>query len=129
MSKKWIAIGTVIIAIIVIAVALSLHNALSASAGGAGGVTVTVEAQGFGGTITARVTLQGEKITGLEIDGPNETPGIGGAAITSLTESILAAGTVEGIDAVSGATITSNGVLTAVRNAISEAASAPAASS
>ena len=73
---------------------------------------------GFGGQITVEVTVEGDKITALEINGSSETVGIGDLAIESLKESILASGTVEGIDVVAGATWTSNGVLYAINNAL-----------
>lgn len=116
MDKKWVAIGAVAIIVIGVAVALSLNRAFAASSGTA--LTVSGEAQGFGGPVTARVTLSGSRITGLEIAGEQETPAIGGAAIASLTESILAAGSIEGVNAVSGATITSNAVFNAIREAL-----------
>ena len=40
--------------------------------------TVEGEAEGYGGTITAKVTLEGDKIVGLELTGDKETPAVGG---------------------------------------------------
>jgi len=80
--------------------------------------TVTGSAQGYG-AITADVTVDGSgKIIELVLHGDNETPSIGGEALESLREAILTAGTVEGVDSVSGATLTSEGVFNAVRNAL-----------
>ena len=78
----------------------------------------TGTADGFGGPITAEVTVENGVITALTLTGEGETPAIGGAALPVLTESILSAGTVEGVDGVTGATWTSNGVFGAVRNAL-----------
>ncbi len=82
--------------------------------------TLTGEADGFGGAIQAVVTVEDGKITALELTGKDETPAIGGAALEPLKEAILAAGTVDGVEAVSGATWTSNGVFEAVRSAMGE---------
>ncbi len=121
MSKKWVIIGVACIIIIAVAVAFSLHNAFSV--GAAGTITVSGEGQGFLGPVVAQVTLDGSgKIIGLDITGDQDgVPDIGGPAIATLSEQILRTGSIEGVEAVSGATITSNGVLNAIRNAISGA--------
>lgn len=80
--------------------------------------TYTGAAAGFGGDITATVTVSGGKITACTLVGDKETPTIGGAALEPLRQAILAAGTVDGVDGVSGATWTSNGVFAAVRKAM-----------
>ena len=63
------------------------------------------EADGFGGPITAEVTVENGTITALALTGEKETPAIGGLALESLQKAILAAGTVDGVDAVAGATL------------------------
>lgn len=78
----------------------------------------TGSAQGFAGEVTAQVKYANGIIVGLNLKGDEETPNIGGAAMTELKDKILAAGTLEGIDAVSGATYTSNAVFDAVRSAM-----------
>ena len=99
----------------------AIKNAqLQSAAGGEEITTVSGEAEGYGGPITAQVTLAGDRIIGLEITGSQETPDIGGAAITSLTNSILENQSLEGVEAVSGATWTSNGVFGAIRSAMGE---------
>ena len=80
--------------------------------------TLTGEAEGFGGAIKAEVTVDNGTITALTLTGADETPAIGGVALESLTQAILAAGTVDGVDAVAGATWTSNGAFAAVRKAM-----------
>lgn len=87
---------------------------------------LTGTSAGFGGDITAEVTVEDGKITDLKLTGDAETPAIGGAALAPLTEAILAAGTVEGVDAISGATWTSNGVFGAIRAALGETEEAAA---
>ncbi|MGN0997498.1 MAG: FMN-binding protein, partial [Candidatus Ventricola sp.] len=106
--------------------ALSLVLALALCASGVC-ETLTGEAEGFGGPIKAELTVESGVITALTLTGEAETPAIGGVALESLTQAILAAGTVDGVDAVAGATWTSNGAFAAVRKAlgIEEAAAEP----
>lgn len=90
---------------------------------------VTGTADGFGGTITAEVTVDDSgKITDLVLTGEDETPDIGGKALPELQKAIIAAGTIDGVDGVSGATYTSNGVFDAIRNAMGTATAAPTSS-
>ena len=94
------------------------NSRLEAAAGGAEITVVNGEAEGFGGPVQAEVTVAGDKIIALSLTGEGETPEIGGAAMSSLTEAITAAQTLEGVDAVSGATITSEAVFSAVKSAM-----------
>ena len=77
----------------------------------------TGKGQGFGGVITAHVTTAGETITKVILEGPDETPGIGQAALEELAAQFEEIGTAE-IEGVSGATVTSSGAIAAVRNAL-----------
>lgn len=80
--------------------------------------TLTGEAEGFGGPIKAEVTVENGAITALTLTGEAETPAIGGTALETLTEAIVAAGTIEGVDGVAGATWTSNGAFAAIKSAM-----------
>lgn len=75
------------------------------------------KSQGFGGEITVKLTVSNSKIENVEIVGESETPEIGGKALETLKESILKANGGE-IEAVSGATVTSNAVMSAYNSAI-----------
>ena len=75
-------------------------------------------ANGFGGPVNVTFTVSGGVIAELEISGDSETPSIGGAAIPELQAAILEAGTIEGVDTIGGATLTSNGVFNAIRSAL-----------
>ncbi len=86
-------------------------------------VTLTGTGKGFGGDITVSVVVKGEDILSVEVDAPNETPGIGTMAIDELPNLIAEADSTE-VDSVSGATFTSEGIKEAVNNALSNSGSA-----
>lgn len=79
--------------------------------------TVEASAQGYGGAVTVQVTFADGVITAVTVDAPNETAGIGSKAADELPAKIVAAGNAD-VDGVSGATITSDAIKTAVRAAI-----------
>lgn len=129
-KSNLVGLGVMAVAsVAVIALANPAYEAIQsrrmeAAAGGQTATVVSGEADGFGGTITAEVTLAGDKIIALELTGESETPEIGGNAMNTLKEAILAAQGLDGVDAVSGATITSNGVFEAIQSAVGSAAGA-----
>ena len=75
------------------------------------------EAPGFRGTIRVRVGLTNGAITEITVIESREDSAVGGAAIEELTDLVLFYNSTE-VDAVSGATETSRGFLTAIENAI-----------
>lgn len=75
---------------------------------------------GHGGPIKAEVVIEKGKITKVEAVEHKETPGIGDAAITKISTDVVKAQKAE-VDAVSGATRTSEGFIEAIANALSEA--------
>ncbi len=77
-------------------------------------------AKGFGGDIKVKVTMDGEKIAKIEVLEQAETAGIFDKAYPSVTDKIIAANGVEGIDVAAGATYSSNGLIEAVKNALSQ---------
>ena len=77
------------------------------------------EAQGYGGTLKVRVTVDGDKLTRVEVTSHHETQGVGTRAIDALPEAMASAGTWD-VDTVSGATMTSNAIKEAVRMALGE---------
>ena len=79
--------------------------------------TKTGKANGFGGLVEVTVTVEGDKITGLDVSADGETPDIGGAAIETLTAAILESGSVD-VEMVSGATVTSTALINAINNAL-----------
>ena len=75
---------------------------------------------GFGGTVTVQVTVSGGKITAIDIvDASGETPSYFSSAIGVIGK--MLAGQTPNVDAVSGATYSSNGIIQAVQNALSKA--------
>ena len=85
-------------------------------AGAAGVLTGT--ADGFMGPITVSVTMDGDTITAVEVVSNSETPEIAGTALEQIPAAIVAANSAD-VDVVSGATYTSNGIINAVKNALS----------
>ena len=82
--------------------------------------TYTGTGEGYGGEITVSVTVSGGQITAIEIvSAPDETPAYLNQA-TGVIEKILAQ-QVPGVDAVAGATFSSEGIMEAVENALSGA--------
>lgn len=77
----------------------------------------TATAAGFHGDVTVTLTIDGTNLTDVTIEGANETPSVGGAAIDKLREAMLAGNRVD-VDAVAGATVTSNAVLKAAADAL-----------
>ena len=78
--------------------------------------TYTGEGQGYGGTVTVKLTVDANAITDVKITGDKETPTVGGAALEELAGQVKTKGS--DIDGVSGATLTSNGVKEAAAAAI-----------
>lgn len=84
---------------------------------------LTASVAGFGGDVTVTVELDADGvITAISADGSTQTPEVGGAAAATLNEGALAAlvGTkladvdTKAIDGVTGATITSDAIKTAI---------------
>ena len=86
--------------------------------------TKTGAAQGFGSEVKVTVTVEDGKITALDVDDSGETYTLAGydraETVEKLVEAIVAAGTIDGIDTVAGATATQKAVLEAVAKALSD---------
>ncbi len=77
-------------------------------------------AAGYGGDIKVKVTMDGDTIKDIQVD-HTETEGIGADAIPQLVEEIKKNNGTEGVDNVSGATVSSEALKTAVDEAIKAA--------
>lgn len=82
--------------------------------------TYTASAKGFGGDVTVTLTLDGNRLTGVTAEGANETPGVGTVALEKLPAQMRRTGTIA-VDAVAGATFTSQAVLAAAADALAQA--------
>ncbi len=77
-------------------------------------------AQGFGGNVTATVTVTDSGIESVALEGTDETPALGGAALEQLGPVFVEANSSM-VDAVAGATISSNAAMEAVQQALDQA--------
>ena len=100
-------------------IVLAITLLMLVACGQANLTTTKGEADGYGGPIVAEVSVDDNGvIKKLVLTGEKETPEIGGQALPKLQEAILKAGKVDGVDAIAGATWTSNGVFNAVNKAL-----------
>ena len=81
----------------------------------------TAEGKGIGGTVPVTVTVKDGKVAEVTVGDNSETQGIGSNAIEQLPEAIVAANGTAGVDAVSGATVTSKAIFSAVDEALAQA--------
>lgn len=83
--------------------------------------TYTGKSQGFRGMITAKVTIAGGEIKKIQVSGTDDAEYFNKAK-NSIIPKIITAQDVSCVDAVSGATYSSNGILNAVKLALKQAA-------
>lgn len=95
-------------------------QSLQASTAGEGSVSgvFTGTSTGFGGEIAVEITVEHGQIVGCSITAEGETPSVGGRYIGQFEQQIASEGKA---DAVSGATLTSNGVKAALQQALQAA--------
>ncbi len=79
--------------------------------------TYSGSAKGFGGDIDVTVTVSENKIEDIQIDGSHETENIGSFAVDMLGDKIMEAQSPN-VDAITGATVSSNGILRALNSAL-----------
>ena len=82
--------------------------------------TYTGVGAGKNGDITVEVTFSAEKIERITVVSHSETPSLSDAAIANIPTQIVESQSL-GVDAVSGATYTSNGIVEAVADAVKQA--------
>lgn len=126
-SKKGILSLIAIVALMILVTALSnpIYEALS---GKDGGVTYTASNPGYGGDVVISLTVKDEQIRSLTVQGDSETPAIGQKAITQYNETVfeeLSDAYIDEVsthlDAVSGATITSQAVAAGFQEVVEQA--------
>ena len=101
---------------------ISLLLGLTMTAALLSGCTAAAEqhtgtAQGYGGPLTVTVTMNGTDITAVEVTSHQETKGVGTRAIDVLPDMIVREDSVS-VDSVSGATVTSEAIKSAVSQAV-----------
>ena len=127
--KKTMTRNIVIMAIVtvIMAVVLSLYIKNTGTVPAADNTTsladgtYTASEQGCLSEVAVTVTVTGGKVTNVAIDASGETPELGGAAAETLADALTKAGSTNGVDAVSGATLTSEAVFTAMKDCLSQA--------
>ena len=81
----------------------------------------TASASGFAGNVTVTVEISNGALSSVVADASVETPERGGKAADALSSAILDAGGIDGVETVSGATVTSNAVLSAAGDCLAQA--------
>ena len=81
----------------------------------------TAEGKGIGGKVPVTVVVKDGKVAEVTVGDNSETQGIGSKAVEQLPELIVKANGTEGVDGVSGATITSKAIFSAVEDALAQA--------
>ena len=79
--------------------------------------TYTGPGKGMHSNIAVTVTVEDGAITSVTVDSQDETPGVSDPAFEQIPAAIVAAGNTD-VDTVAGATLTSNGIIEAVNNAL-----------
>lgn len=87
--------------------------------------TYTASAKGNGGEVPVTVTFSKNAIESIKVGQNKETPGIGSVAIEQLPAAIVKDQNL-GLDGVTGASITSKAILTAVAACVTKAGGNPA---
>ncbi|MBQ3671216.1 MAG: flavocytochrome c [Treponema sp.] len=82
----------------------------------------TGDGEGRNGEITVSVTIEEGKVVDAKIVSEHETPEIAKPANEEIIRKFIQTGTTDGIDVVSGATLTSNGILEALDAALDASA-------
>lgn len=133
MIKKQFLIGTCTAAMLATLMAgcSKQNNNVPSDSNGEGTVesTYTGSSTGFGGEVTVTLTTDGTKVIAAVATGESETAEIGGKAIEEINNGSLkalegqdvASVNADSIDAVSGATVSSNAVKAALKSALNEA--------
>ena len=84
-----------------------------------GKITSTGVGQGIDGDVKVQVVADATTIYSVEVLEQNETPGIGSVAVEQLPGQIVEANSIL-VDSISGATVTSDAIKTAVRQALED---------
>ena len=78
------------------------------------------EGEGFGGPIQVKVTVDGDKISKIEVLSHSETSGVSDPAFQTIPDAIIQAQSTD-VELASGASFSSQGIIDAVKDALSQA--------
>ena len=81
--------------------------------------TYRQSAKGMGGDVVVDVTFDADAMTAIDVVSQNETAGLGDVALTSVAQAMLDAQSAD-VDVVAGATKTSEALIAAVKDALSQ---------
>lgn len=82
--------------------------------------TYTASAEGYNGTVTVEVEFNEKSIVAVNVTEQDETAKIGERAVEELPDKIVKAQSNE-VDAITGATVTSNAIKSAVKDCMGQA--------
>lgn len=119
-KKKLIAIFICLLAVLLTACGTKEKNYNISDSGSWKDGTYTESAKGKKGDFDVTVIILEGKISDIQIGDNKETSDLGGKAIDELPDEMIKGQTYE-VDAVSGATITSNGIKDAVARCLEQA--------
>jgi len=119
-KKKLTAIFICLFAVLLTACGTKEKNYNISDSGSWKDGTYTESAKGKKGDFDVTVIILEGKISDIQIGDNKETPDLGGKAIDELPDEMIKGQTYE-VDAVSGATITSNGIKDAVARCLEQA--------
>ena len=119
MDKQQIK-GVLILIVMTVVILGSLSMTGTTGATGAEALTLTGSGQGYASEITVEVTMDGDTITAIDVVEAGDTPGLSDNAFDAIIETVLASQSVDGVDVVTGATGSSEGILEAIRDALNQ---------
>ena len=73
------------------------------------------------GTVPAADNAAGGKVTAVQVDASAETPELGGKAAETLAAQLTQTGSTTGVDAITGSTMTSEAIFTAMDACLAQA--------
>ncbi len=126
--KKSVYLKSAAVALLASSLMFNTTSCHKANGSGYTAGTYTGKGEGRNGDIEVAVTVTANKIKAVEIKKHAETPGISDGAIKGIPEAIVKAQSAD-VDTISGATLTSEGIIAAVKDALVKAGGTTAASS
>ena len=120
MKKSKILISLVLACMMLLSACGGSAPAATTEAAAPAAASYTGTAQGMGGEVSVTLTIENGVITDCVATGDKETDGIGSVVIAQFPAQVVEANTIN-LDAVSGATITSNAFIEAAKAALTAA--------